>query len=95
MLHFRVPLQRNDLQGKARKRKTSSKVCASSGTKIWNSSERKYRCFHHQTRGVRQNGGGREKGKSRIAVQLLRDERRQIVRKYWQGNIFGIFPVRL
>lgn len=77
-----------------RKRKTCSKVCASSGTKIWNSSERKYRCFYHQTRGVRQNGGGKEegRGKGRIAVQLAGDERRQMFANIGR-EMFGIFAI--
>lgn len=81
-----------------RKRKTCSKVCASSGTKIWNSSERKYRCFYHQTRGVRQNGGGKELGKGGkgavLRFKLRRDERGQMFINIGR-EMLGIFAVRL
>lgn len=98
MLHFRVPLQRNDLRGKARlpKEKNFLKgLCI-----VWNEDMELERAEipmfpSSNTRRATEWRREREKGKSRIAVQLLRDERRQIVRKYWQGNIFGIFPVRL
>ena len=74
----------------------STVVCASSGTEISNSSERKYRCFYHQTRNARRRRDGTnmrgekkmgERGRIAFCRRTVAEWKKTNARKSSRGNV--------